>query len=154
MSNLKGSRRGVVRPSDRDEVRALRRQVARLRRENELQRRRLETLVGLIAVLRVNVGADARAQLVLERRQAGIGWLCRVLGLERTRFFRWRRGREALRNRAAADDAITARIVEIHTHSGGTYGAARVTAVLRREGLVVNRKNGWPASCVSAAFRA
>jgi hypothetical protein len=69
----------------------LRREVAHLRRENELQRSRLEVFVCLVAVPCVDLAVDARAPLVHERRQAGISWLCRVIGIERTRFFRWRR---------------------------------------------------------------
>jgi hypothetical protein len=45
----------------------------------------------------------------------------------------WRREQETRRDRAAAEDHLTARIAEIHTRSGGTYGAARVTAALRHE---------------------
>jgi len=62
--------------SDRDEVQLLRKEVARLRRENELQRGRLEVLAGLITVLRAGLAVGVRARLVHERRQAGIGWCC------------------------------------------------------------------------------
>lgn len=140
MSRVKSSSERAARPNGRDEVRALRRQVAQLRRENEVQRRRLEVLVELIAVLRIGFEPAERAWLVNVHRQVGIGWLCWVLGLERSRFFRWRRDRETRRDRAAAEEHLSARIAEIHAGSGGTYGAARVTAALRRQGLVVNRK--------------
>ena len=88
MSRVKSSSERAARPNGRDEVRALRRQVAQLRRENEVQRRRLEVLVELIAVLRIGFEPAKRAWLVNDHRQVGIGWLCRVLGLERSRFFR------------------------------------------------------------------
>lgn len=137
---MNSSRRSTTRPSDHDQLRVLRREVARLRRENELQRNRLEVLAGLVAVLRLDLPVDVRARLVHERREAGIGWLCRVMGIERTRFFRWRRSQETRRERTAAENDLAERIVEIHTRSAGTYGAARVTVALRRQGLVVNRK--------------
>lgn len=105
-----------------------------------MQRRRLEVLVELIGVLGIGVEPAERARLVNDHRQAGIGWLCRVLGLERSRFFRWRCNQETRRDRATAEEQLAGRIAEIHADSGGTYGAARVTAALRRQGLVVNRK--------------
>lgn len=62
------------------------------------------------------------------------------MGIERTRFFRWRRSQEIRRERAATEYLVAERIIEIHTRSAGTYGAARVTAALRHQGLVINRK--------------
>lgn len=67
------SRRSTTYPGDHDQLRALKREVAGLRRENELLRSRLEVLAGLVAVPRLNLAVDVRARLVHERREASIG---------------------------------------------------------------------------------
>ena len=128
-----------------DEVEALRRQVARLVRENEKQRRRLEFLIHLVALLRSGgVDLATRSRLVQENQQLGVRWLCQVLHLDRRHLYRWRRDRQEHGRRIAADEQLAQLITEIHTRSGGTYGAARVTAALRRQGLMVNRKRVAP----------
>ncbi len=38
-----------------------------------------------------------------------------------------------------ADQHVADLIARIHADSGGTYGAARITAALHQQGLVVNR---------------
>jgi hypothetical protein len=50
--------------------------------------------------------------------------------------------------RGAADYQVAELITTIHTNSGGTYGAVRITAALRQQGFVVNRKRGR-ALCVN-----
>jgi putative transposase len=62
------------------------------------------------------------------------------MGIERTRFFRWRRNQQTPHDRTAADDHLAERIIEIRTYSAGVYVAARITIALRRQGLVVNRR--------------
>jgi transposase InsO family protein len=120
---------------------ALRRQVARLTRENEKQRRRLEFLVYLVALLRSgSVDPRTRSQLVQDNRHLGILWLCQILRMDRRSLYRWRRDRDGIGSRTAADRQVTELITRIHADSGGTYGAARVTAALRHRGLVVSRK--------------
>ena len=127
--------------ADQEELEALRQQVARLTRENEKQRRRLEFLVHLVALLRSgSVDLSTRSQLVQDNHQLGIRWLCQILRMDRRSLYRWRRERDGLGRRAAADQQVVELIMQIHAASGGTYGAARVTAALRHRGLVVNRK--------------
>ena len=95
----------------------------------------------LVAVLRNgSVDLSARSQFVQQNHQLGIRWLCQILRLDRRSLYRWRRERDGLGRRAAADQQVVELITTIHADSGGTYGAARVTAALRRQGLVVNRK--------------
>ena len=124
--------------TDQRELLTLRRQVELLIRENERHRRQFQVLLQLIAVLRAATDFKSRARLVQEHRRFGIAWLCRVLDVERRRFYRWRSGEPA--GRALADEQLAATIARIHAESGGACGAARTTMALRREGLVVNRK--------------
>ena len=124
-----------------DEVEALRRQVARLVRENEKLQRRLEFLIHLVALLRSGgVDLTTRSRLVQENQQLGVRWLCQVLHLDRRHLYRSRCDRQEHGHRVAADEQLAQLITEVHARSGGTYGAARITAALRRQGLVVNRK--------------
>jgi hypothetical protein len=96
--------------------------------------------VHLIATFRVGIDVGARAQLVDEQRRLGITWLCQVLGVDRKRFYRWRRDHREFERRAVADESPGALTTQIHDESGGMYGAVRVTVALRQEGSVVNRK--------------
>lgn len=124
-----------------DDVEALRRQVARLVRENEKQQRRLDFLIRLVALLRSGgVDLATRSRLVQDNQQFGVRWLCQVLRLDRRHLYHWRRDREEHGRRVAADEQLAQLITKIHAGSGGTYGAARITAALHRQGLVVNRK--------------
>ncbi|WP_228454158.1 IS3 family transposase [Streptomyces alkaliphilus] len=66
--------------------------------------------------------------------------LCEVPGVNRSGYYKWLGGREARAARQRADRRPAARIREIHTESGGSYGSPRVTAELRETGLHVNEK--------------
>ncbi|WP_433540893.1 IS3 family transposase [Streptosporangium sandarakinum] len=63
---------------------------------------------------------------------------CELLGVSRAAFYARRTG--TLGPRAARDAQLTERIHQIHRHSRGAYGAPRVHAVLRREGIVCGRR--------------
>jgi len=64
--------------------------------------------------------------------------MCRLLGVSTSGWYAWRRRSSSRRER---DDAIlTARIAEIHKVSDGTYGAPRIHAELRDQGVCVARK--------------
>lgn len=78
--------------------------------------------------------------MVEEQRRLGVAWLCRVLGVDRKRFYRWRRDDREFVRRTAADERLAELITRIHAESGDTYGAVRVTIAVRRHGVVVNRK--------------
>ncbi len=61
-----------------------------------------------------------------------------MLGVSRSGFYAWRhRGPP---DRATADAELTARIVNFHEQSGGTYGAPRIHADLAEAGVRVGRK--------------
>jgi putative transposase len=66
--------------------------------------------------------------------------LCRVLGINRSTYYSWLAGREAVAERQRAEDELAEEIREIHGKSRGAYGAPRVHAALRRGGHAINRK--------------
>lgn len=138
MPTIPRSRPATTSGTDQRELLTLRHQVELLTRENEQCRRQLQVLLQLIVILRAGADFKSRARLVQEHRRLGIAWLCRVLGVERRRFYRWRS--EEPVGRGVADEQLATTIARIHAESGGAYGAARITMALRREGLVVNRK--------------
>lgn len=73
-----------------------------------------------------------------ERASHHLVSLCRVLGVSRAGYHAWAGGRST--RRAVADARLADRIVAIHALSRGTYGAPRIHAALRAEGLRVGRK--------------
>ncbi|MGH3118037.1 MAG: IS3 family transposase [Streptomyces sp.] len=75
-----------------------------------------------------------------EKTTHGVALLCRVLDVARSSFYAWLTARPAAAKRQEAEDELTAQIREIHASSRGAYGVPRVHAVLRRRGLVINRK--------------
>ena len=73
-----------------------------------------------------------------ERANYPITLLCRVLDVARSAYYAWaRRGVSA---RATADKEMTARIAAVHARSRRTYGAPRVHATLRAQGVRCARK--------------
>ena len=73
-----------------------------------------------------------------ERATYPITILCRVLHVARSAYYAWaRRGVSA---RATADKEMTARIAAVHACSRRTYGAPRVHATLRAQGVRCARK--------------
>jgi len=69
-----------------------------------------------------------------------VKWLCQLLEVSRSGFYRWRAAAPARAARASADEELAERIRAIHDDSDGTYGAPRVTAELRDAGIEVNHK--------------
>ncbi|KAF0957255.1 hypothetical protein MLGJGCBP_00144 [Rhodococcus sp. T7] len=69
-----------------------------------------------------------------------VKWLCQILEVSRSGFYRWRASGPARAARARADEELAARIRVIHADSDGTYGAPRVTAELRDAGIEVNHQ--------------
>lgn len=73
-----------------------------------------------------------------EKASYPITMLCRLLGVARSGYYAWcRRGVSA---RVQADDALTQWIRTIHQQSRGSYGAPRVHAELRAQGMRCGRK--------------
>jgi putative transposase len=76
---------------------------------------------------------------VSENRAAfPIGAMCRVLGVSPSGYHAWRK--RAPSARAREDAALSARVIEIHAVAHGTYGAPRIHAELRDDGMRVGRK--------------
>ena len=69
-----------------------------------------------------------------------VKWLCQILEVSRSGFYRWRTSAPSRAARARADEELAARIRAIHADSDGTYGAPRITAELRETGIEVNHK--------------
>jgi transposase InsO family protein len=70
----------------------------------------------------------------------GVKRLCRILGISRSGFCRWRKAAAARAARRVADARLARRIRAIHAESGARYGSPRVHAGLRACGDQVNRK--------------
>ena len=76
--------------------------------------------------------------IAAEKANHSISLMCRLLGVSRSGFHAWER--RAPSDRALADAWLSERISTLHRESRGTYGARRVHAALRRQGVRVGRK--------------
>ncbi len=76
--------------------------------------------------------------IAAERVNHPVSLMCRVLAVSRSGFHAWQRRRPS--RRARSDDELLGRMERIHARSRGTYGAPRVHAELRFEGVRVGRK--------------
>jgi putative transposase len=77
--------------------------------------------------------------IAAEKTNHAVTSMCRVLGVSRSGFHAWQRRLPSAR--ALADQALTGRIVEVHSGSLRTYGSPRVHAELRLEhGIQIGRK--------------
>jgi putative transposase len=76
--------------------------------------------------------------IAVEKANHSVKTLCRVLGVSRSGFHAW--ARRAPSERALSDAWLSERIGQIHAASRETYGAPRVHAELRRQGVPVGRK--------------
>ena len=77
----------------------------------------------------------------IEAEQAGrrnVSRACALLEVSRAAYYQWNQHKESARERE--DHVLAERISAIHTDSKGTYGAPRVHAELRKEGIRVSRK--------------
>jgi transposase InsO family protein len=64
--------------------------------------------------------------------------MCRVLGVSRSSYYEWRKGRVS--QRLLRHQQLLAEIKKIHEESRGNYGSPRITRELRKKGIVVNEK--------------
>lgn len=64
--------------------------------------------------------------------------MCRVLQVSPSGYYAWRK--RAASSRAKANERLVAQIEQVHRDSRQTYGSRRVTAALRQQGMVCNRK--------------
>jgi putative transposase len=76
--------------------------------------------------------------IAAERVNHPVSLMCRVLEVSRSGFHAWERRRPS--RRAQEDAQLVRRIEAIHARSRATYGAPRVHAELRSEGVRVSRK--------------
>ena len=76
--------------------------------------------------------------IAAEKASYPIAVLCRVLRVARAGYYAWRRRGPSAR--AQADATITAVLQREHTQSRQTYGAPRLHAALRAQGLSLGRK--------------
>jgi putative transposase len=76
--------------------------------------------------------------IAAEKANHPISLMCRLLGVSRSGFHAWERRSPS--DRALADASLVERISRIHCDSRGTYGARRVHAALRQQGIRVGRK--------------
>ena len=74
------------------------------------------------------------------RDRFGVEPILRVLEVSPSTFYGWLAQRRDPCQRRRDDQALTNRIRRIHDRSGQTYGAPRVHAQLRRDGVQVSRK--------------
>jgi transposase InsO family protein len=82
-----------------------------------------------------------RFQFVADHQQRyGVKRLCTVLKLARSSFYYWRSTAASRAARAAADTALIGKIRAVHIVHDTTYGAPRITAELRDNGMRVNHK--------------
>ncbi len=73
-----------------------------------------------------------------ERDNHPVACMCRVLEVAPSGFYAWLR--RSASERARKDDELTCKIKAIHEGSRGTYGAPRIHAELRDEGVPVGKK--------------
>jgi putative transposase len=76
--------------------------------------------------------------IAAQKANYSISLMCRVLEVSRSGFHAWER--RAPSDRALADAWLVERIARVHRESRGTYGARRIHAALRRQGIRVGRK--------------
>ena len=82
-----------------------------------------------------------RFQFVADHQQRyGVKRLCQILGVARSSFYYWRSTTADRAARDAADHQLAGQITAVHAAFDGTYGAPRITAELRDNGVRVNRK--------------
>lgn len=73
-----------------------------------------------------------------ERASFPIAFSCRVLGVPRSGYYRWRSGKPT--KRAQADEALAVEVKKIHRKHKGRYGSPRIHRDLREDGRRVGRK--------------
>jgi putative transposase len=76
--------------------------------------------------------------IAAQKANYSISLMCRVLDVSRSGFHAWQR--RAPSDRARTDAWLVERIARVHRESRGTYGARRIHAALRQQGIYVGRK--------------
>jgi putative transposase len=76
--------------------------------------------------------------IAAQKANYSISLMCRMLDVSRSGFHAWQR--RAPSDRALADAWLVEQVARVHRESRGTYGARRVHASLRQQGIRVGRK--------------
>ena len=116
----------------RAESREHRREIQRLRVENEIVREAAEPLVH---------HAPARERFAFVHRlrtRFGVRRLCRILVTDHSNYHAWVRAKARRNERVVDDQGLVARITEIHT-THPAYGAERVTREFKRQAAEIGR---------------
>jgi transposase len=119
---------------DREELRRLRRRVAELEDETEIARR--------LAAFEAGPAGRERIYRFIKSESGNfaVARLCQVCGVARSAYYDWL-GRQDGPGEALIEEAYLAnRIFDIWRRSRRRYGAPRVTAALRKQGVEVNEK--------------
>jgi putative transposase len=85
----------------------------------------------------------SRYRCVDAQKAAGfpVAAACKAAGVRRSAYYAWTtRAAQPPSQRQQEEARVIGEIRRIHAHSGGTYGAPRITAELRRRGWTVNHK--------------
>ncbi|MEV7864497.1 IS3 family transposase [Streptomyces hirsutus] len=130
----RGERDDRLTTAEQDELKQLRKEVAELRRANEILK-----AASVFFCPGDRPSPDEAEQVIDHLRDRGLGVdpVCRVLELSPSTYFaRKKRPTSARRLR---DEQLMPLIEKIHAESGGTYGARRITRALRRKGPEVAR---------------
>lgn len=117
----------------RAELRQVRRELERLRVENEVLHEAAEPLIH---------GAPARERFAFIHRLRGrftVKRLCRILVTDRSSYYLWTRAQVRRDEREREEKNLVELIVEVHT-AYPAYGAERITRELKRQGLQVGRR--------------
>ena len=115
------------------ELRRHRRELERLRGENEILRESAEPLIH-------HATARERFTFICRLRERfSVKRLCRILVTDRSNYYAWVRAQENRDERERDESKLTELIVEIHT-AHPAYGAERITRELKRQGATVGRR--------------
>ncbi|WP_415123376.1 IS3 family transposase [Micropruina sp.] len=121
--------------SERAELERLRHENTELRMDNEF--------LGKASLLRGEEHSRQECFEVIDAEKANytISRMCRLLGVDRRRYYEWCKRRRGGPTRAEQRRAeLTGKIVEFHKASDHTYGAPRIRADLQEAGETVSRK--------------
>jgi transposase-like protein len=128
-------RTDVPTSAELEELRALRRENARLKQERDP----LKTSRGLLRSRRERAPVTAYRLISAEKARTPVSVACQLLGVSRSGYYEWAANVPSAR--AKQDAELVERIVAIHGAYRGVYGSPRIHAELRLAyGIRVGRK--------------